>query len=91
LTRELVDFDANLDRIKETELGAYRFVHLATHGLLNNRHPELSGLVFSLVDRQGRPRNGFLPASDVYNLRLNADLVVLAACWAGFILQGEWR
>jgi CHAT domain-containing protein len=79
-TRELVDFDANLDRLMETEVSAYRFVHLATHGLLNNRHPELSGLVFSLVDRQGRPRNGFLPASDVYNLRLNADLVVLSAC-----------
>src|SRR5262249_52645099 len=79
-TRALLDFDANLDRLKDAELGAYRFVHLATHGLLNNRHPELSGLVFSLVDRQGRARDGFLPASDVYNLHLNADLVVLSAC-----------
>src|SRR5262249_23719250 len=58
----------------------YRFVHFATHGLLNNRHPELSGLVFSLVDPRGRPRDGFLAAYDVYNLHLNADLVVLSAC-----------
>src|SRR4029077_19220528 len=75
----ILDFDANLDRVKDG-VSAYRFVHFATHGLLNNRHPELSGLVFSLVDSQGRPRDGFLPAYDVYNLRLNADLVVLSAC-----------
>jgi CHAT domain-containing protein len=76
----LLDFEANLDRVKDGSISAYRFVHFATHGLLNNRHPELSGLVFSLVDPQGRPRDGFLPAYDVYNLRLNADLVVLSAC-----------
>jgi CHAT domain-containing protein len=78
--RKLVDFDANLDRITSGDLSAYRVVHFATHGLLNNKHPELSGLVFSLVDPQGRPRNGFLPAYEVYNLRLNAELVVLSAC-----------
>jgi len=48
----------------------------ATHGLLNNQHPELSGLVFSLVDSRGRPRDGFLPA---YDLRLNADYRELLA------------
>ena len=32
------------------------------------------------MNLQGRPRDGFLPAYDVYNLRLNADLVVLSAC-----------
>ena len=76
----LLDFEASLDRVKDGTVSGYRFVHFATHGLLNNRHPELSGLVFSLVDSRGRPRDGFLPAYDVYNLRLNADLVVLSAC-----------
>jgi CHAT domain-containing protein len=37
-------------------------------------------LVFSLVDRQGRPQNGFLRADEVANLKLGADLVVLSAC-----------
>jgi CHAT domain-containing protein len=58
----------------------YRVIHLATHGLVNAQHPESSGLVFSLVDRTGQAVNGFLPAHEMYNLRLGADLVVLSAC-----------
>ena len=89
--RKLLDFDASLERITSGDLSAYRVVHFATHGLLNNKHPELSGLVFSLVDPQGRPRNGFLPAYEVYNLRLNAELVVLSACQTalGEDIRGE--
>lgn len=44
------------------------------------RHPELSGLVLSLVDERGNPQNGFLGLEDIYNLNLPADLVVLSAC-----------
>jgi CHAT domain-containing protein len=55
-------------------------VHFATHSLLNNQHPELSGIVLSLVDRQGESQDGFLRLYEVYNLRLAADLVVLSAC-----------
>ena len=40
----------------------------------------MSGLVFSLVDEQGQPRNGFLRLHEIYNLKLNADLVVLSGC-----------
>jgi CHAT domain-containing protein len=89
--RKLLDFDASLERITSGDLSAYRVVHFATHGLLNNKHPELSGLVFSLVDPQGRPQNGFLPAYEVHNLRLNAELVVLSACQTalGEDIRGE--
>ena len=62
------------------DLADYRIVHFATHSLLNNEHPELSGVVLSLVDRSGQPQNGFLRLYDIYNLRLGADLVVLSAC-----------
>src|SRR5262249_46782796 len=52
----------------------------ATHGSINTQQPELSGLVFSLVDRSGRPIDGFLRLHEIYNLELDADLVVLSAC-----------
>jgi CHAT domain-containing protein len=58
-------------------------VHFATHGLLDSEHPELSGLVFSLVDKQGNPQDGFLTLQDIYNLNLPADLVVLSGCETG--------
>jgi CHAT domain-containing protein len=59
--------------------------------LLNNEHPELSGLVLSLVDKQGKSQNGFLRLYDIYNLRLGADLVVLSACQTalGKQIKGE--
>jgi CHAT domain-containing protein len=75
-----VDFDANRAAVLKPELSRYRFVHFATHALLNTRHPELSGVVLSLVDRDGLPQDGFLRLHDIYNLRLSAELVVLSAC-----------
>jgi CHAT domain-containing protein len=62
------------------EIGQHRIVHFATHGFLNEEHPELSGLVLSLVDEQGRHQDGFLRLHDIYNLNLPVDLVVLSAC-----------
>ena len=63
------------------EVSSARVVHFASHGLLNSRHPELSGVVLSLVDERGRPKDeSFLQARDVYRLKLSADLVVLSAC-----------
>ena len=77
---EAVDFAASRRLATGAELGQYRIVHFATHGLINNEHPELSGVVLSLVDEQGHPQNGFLRLYDLYNLKLLADLVVLSAC-----------
>jgi CHAT domain-containing protein len=75
-----LDFTASRPTVTRPETGQYRFVHFATHGLINSQHPELSGIVLSLVDEQGRSQNGFLRLYDIYNLRLGADLVVLSAC-----------
>jgi len=47
---------------------------------VNSIHSELSSIVLSLVDRSGHPQDGFLQTTDIYNLKLNADLVVLSAC-----------
>ncbi len=77
---EALDFAASRATAMSAGIGQYRILHFATHGLLNSQHPELSGLVFSLIDEQGRSQDGFLRLNEVYNLKLNADLVVLSAC-----------
>jgi CHAT domain-containing protein/uncharacterized protein HemY len=76
-------FDASRARAISGELGQYRIVHFATHGFINNEHPELSGIVLSLVNERGDPEDGFLQLHDIYNLKLSADLVVLSACSTG--------
>lgn len=78
-----VGFEANRSRVLNGDLADYRIVHFATHGLVNNEHPELSGIVLSLFDEQGRSQDGFLRLHDIYNLHLPADLVVLSACSTG--------
>jgi CHAT domain-containing protein/tetratricopeptide (TPR) repeat protein len=79
-SRAALDFDASQAALTDADWQKYRFVHFATHGFLNSSHPELSGLVLSLVDHEGRPQPGFLTAAAVFNLRLSADLVVLSGC-----------
>ncbi len=78
-----VDFEASRATAMSAKLAQYRIVHFATHGLLDSKHPEFSGLVFSLVDRHGRPQDGFLQLQDIYNLNLPVDLVVLSGCETG--------
>jgi len=78
-----LDFRASRATATSGELSGYRIVHFATHGLLNGEHPELSGLVLSLVDEQGRPQDGFLRMHEIFNLQLPAELVVLSACQTG--------
>jgi CHAT domain-containing protein/Flp pilus assembly protein TadD len=77
------DFAASFATATSPQLSQYRIVHFATHGLLDSVHPELSGVVLSLVDEQGKPQNGFLRLQDIFNLNLPAELVVLSACETG--------
>src|SRR6266508_2571527 len=80
---QALDVKASRTTAQKPELGEYRIVHFATHGLLNNSHPELSGIVLSLVDEAGKPQDGFLRLQDIFNLKLSAELVVLSACQTG--------
>ncbi|MDX2033143.1 MAG: CHAT domain-containing protein, partial [Blastocatellia bacterium] len=84
-------FAANRALAASGELGRYRILHFATHGLINTEHPALSGLVLSLVDKNGAPQDGFLRMHEIYNLDLPADLVVLSACQTalGREIKGE--
>lgn len=78
-----LDFEASRAAATEPGLGQFRIVHFATHGFSNPAHPELSGLVLSLVDRGGRATDGFLTANDIFHLKLPAELVVLSGCRTG--------
>ncbi|MEO6052189.1 MAG: CHAT domain-containing tetratricopeptide repeat protein [Pyrinomonadaceae bacterium] len=80
LSLKEVDFKASKQEVFGANLDQYRILHFATHGLLDSQHPELSGVVLSLVDNNGNDVDGFLRLQDIYNLKLNADLVVLSAC-----------
>ncbi|HWP53736.1 MAG TPA: CHAT domain-containing protein [Pyrinomonadaceae bacterium] len=66
------------------DLGNFRIIHFATHGLVDSEHPELSGLILSQIDRDGANQNGLLQLQDIYNLNLSrTQLVVLSACRTG--------
>lgn len=78
-----VDFKANRAMATGGELSKYRYVHFATHGYIDSDRPDLSAIVLSLVDEEGKPEDGFLRAHDIYNLNLPAEVVVLSACETG--------
>ncbi|MFT5153899.1 MAG: pentatricopeptide repeat protein [Planctomycetota bacterium] len=63
------------------DLGNYKFVHFATHGLSLPEAPELSAIVLSRTDDAGE--DGYLTVSEVTQLDLRADLVTLSACETG--------
>ena len=78
-----LDFQANRAAALNPALGQYRYVHFATHGVLDSERPGLSSLLLSMVDEKGKPQDGFLRANDIYNMKLPAELVVLSACQTG--------
>lgn len=69
----------------------YKYVHVATHGFINNENPKLSNLAFSQPQNSNAKEDGILYSGETYNLDLNADLLVLSACQtgAGQIIKGE--
>jgi CHAT domain-containing protein len=73
-------------RVKQEKLDQYRIVYFATHGLLAGDVAQLAKLkaepprVLSLPDHPTELDDGLLTASEVAQLKLNADWVVLSAC-----------
>ncbi|WP_413246998.1 CHAT domain-containing protein [Sphingomonas sp. 1P06PA] len=62
------------------DLADYRILHFATHGLVTAPRPECPARPALLTSFGGAGSDGLLTFSEIYDLRLNADLVILSAC-----------
>ncbi|MBV6645888.1 MAG: CHAT domain-containing protein [Cyclobacteriaceae bacterium] len=73
--------------IKNESLDQYRYLHFATHGVVHESQPELSRVFLTSTETE----DGSLYAGDIYNLKINAELVTLSACETGLgkITKGE--
>ena len=70
---------ANESLVKSGDLANYRYLHFATHGVVDEISPELSRIFL-----QSSPsEDGNVYSGEIFNLKLNADLAVLSACQTG--------
>ena len=75
-----------------TESGDHRYVHFATHGLLDDENPLYSGIAFSPTAAARDPEGDWLLQTyEIFSIKLNADLVTLSACKTGLgkLTKGE--
>lgn len=76
----LSGFDANLTESKNPRLKDYQIIHFATHSLVDDKIPELSGIYLSQFNQGGESINGVLRLANIYNLDINAELIILSSC-----------
>lgn len=90
----LKDDGVSEERIKELLRGnSYRYIHLASHGIIDEDRPARSGLQLSPGDEitASSKEDGMLRSSEIYGLNLTSDMVVLSACNTGLgkLVKGE--
>ena len=89
LTKYFLNEGANEELIKKGELTSYDYIHLATHGFVNTKYPELSGILLS--QDASSSEDGLLYSGEILGLSLHANLVTLSACETalGKKIEGE--
>jgi CHAT domain-containing protein len=85
------DFEASRETVLSTDFAAFQAIHFAAHGVMDEETPELSGIVLSTVDINGRTKEGAVRLHDLYAMKLPVDLAVLSACETalGKTMRGE--
>jgi CHAT domain-containing protein len=70
--------DTNI--MERDDLADYRILHFATHGLVVPPRPECPARPALLTSFGGEGSDGLLTFGEIFDLRLDADLVILSAC-----------
>lgn len=73
--------NAKEEKLKNLSLENYKIIHFATHGFIDEKVPHRSALILTLDEDPAE--DGFFQAREVFNQRINSDLVVLSACQTG--------
>jgi CHAT domain-containing protein len=76
----LEGFDATRSNVLGRDLSGYRFIHIASHGIIDSEIPQLSSLILGAWGREGRVPDQSIRAGDLLGLTLDAEVVVLSAC-----------
>jgi CHAT domain-containing protein len=66
--------------IQRPDLDEFRILHFATHGLVSGPRPECPAQPALLTSFGDESSDGLLTFSEIFDLRLDADLVILSAC-----------
>ncbi|UXX81065.1 CHAT domain-containing protein [Reichenbachiella carrageenanivorans] len=78
----LTETNASKPNVTDPSIKKYKYIHFATHGMVNESEPNLSRIFL---------QDGSLYSGDIYNIDIDADLVCLSACETGLgkISKGE--
>jgi len=81
---QLIGLDASRGQVLSRDWSAYRFIHFATHGVVDAQVPQLSALILGYYDAKGAVADPAIRTADISLRTLSADVVVLSGCETAF-------